>query len=105
MQEQGSETSLLAGLLLACLLSWLAVGKSLHVSAAQECFYGNSSTHRTVDVQGRERYFHGVNVVVKGPPWIPRVDEFDPQWSFAEDDMKLLQQWGMNGIRWVHTTY
>ena len=55
--------------------------------------------NRVVDASGRERYFHGVNVVVKGPPWIPKVDTFDPDWSFSKDDMQALQKLGLNGIR------
>ena len=58
---------------------------------------------RVVDAMGRERYFHGVNVVVKGPPWIPIVDKFDPDWSFSTKDMEALQQLGLNGIRYVVT--
>ena len=55
--------------------------------------------NRVVDAMGRERYFHGVNVVVKGPPWIPVMDRFDPDWSFSTKDMETLQQLGLNGIR------
>ncbi len=55
-----------------------------------------------MDGEQRERYFHGVNVVVKGPPWMPKVEgEFDPFWSFVDADMALLQENGLNGIRWV----
>ena len=63
------------------------------------CIHVNTTTHRLVDGYNRERYFHGVNVVVKGPPWIPRQDKFDPYWSFVEEDMQLLQEWGLNAIR------
>ena len=63
------------------------------------CIHVNTSTHRLVDGYGRERYFHGVNVVVKGPPWIPRQDVFNPYWSFVEADMQLLHDWGLNAIR------
>ena len=63
------------------------------------CIHVNTTTHRLVDGDNRERYFHGVNVVVKGPPWIPRQDKFDPYWSFVEEDMQLLQEWGLNAIR------
>ncbi|XP_065883588.1 endoglycoceramidase-like isoform X2 [Dysidea avara] len=55
--------------------------------------------NRVVDASDRERYFHGVNVVVKGPPWIPIVDKFDPDWSFSKEDMQALQKLGLNGIR------
>ena len=54
---------------------------------------------RMTDRLGRERYFHGLNVVVKGPPWIPRTDRFDPKWSFAEKDMEVLRSLGLNAIR------
>ena len=67
----------------------------------QECFNVNTTTHQFVDYQGRERYFHGVNVVVKGPPWIPHIDTFDPQWSFSKKDMEILESLGMNAIRYV----
>jgi len=30
---------------------------------------------------GRERIFHGVNVVFKGEPWLPQMQGFDPQLS------------------------
>ena len=63
------------------------------------CIHVNTTTHRLVDGYNRERYFHGLNVVVKGPPWIPRQDKFDPYWSFVEEDMQLLQAWGLNAIR------
>lgn len=68
-------------------------------SQALECFNVNTATHRQVDVFGRERYFHGVNVVFKGPPWIPRTDGFDSRWSFSEKDMEYLAALGLNAIR------
>jgi len=61
--------------------------------------------NRVVDASGRERYFHGVNVVVKGPPWIPNVDKFDPDWSFSKEDMQALQKLGLNGIRCAIQNY
>ena len=36
------------------------------------------------------RYYHGVNVVYKSPPYLPIFDHFDPQLSFSEQDMKYL---------------
>ena len=66
-----------------------------------ECLHVNTSTHRIVDTEGRERYFHGVNVVVKGPPWLPELQEFDPLKSFVEKDMQTLQALGLNAIRSV----
>lgn len=62
----------------------------------------NTTTHHIIDQQGRERFFHGMNVVVKGPPWLPRTDAFHPTWSFVEKDMATLQELGLNIIRSIH---
>lgn len=67
---------------------------------SQECYNVNTSTHRIVDKYGRERYFHGINVVVKGPPWIPRTDAFHPTSSFVDKDMEMLQDLGLNAVRY-----
>lgn len=56
-------------------------------------------TQRLVDEHFREVFFHGVNVVVKGFPWIPVTDHFDPETSFSTKDMETLQMLGLNGIR------
>lgn len=64
------------------------------------CLFVNTSTNHLRDSFQRERYFHGVNVVVKGPPWMPHTEgQFDPFWSFVEEDMQLLRENGLNGIR------
>lgn len=57
------------------------------------------STQRLVDESFREVFFHGVNVVVKGFPWIPDTDEWSPLYSFSEKDMQTLQDLGLNCIR------
>jgi endoglycosylceramidase len=65
----------------------------------------DSSERRFVDAHGRERVFHGTNVVVKGPPWLPRLDEFDPLTSLVEKDFEHLQEVGINllrlGVMWA----
>ena len=66
-----------------------------------DCLHVNTTTHRIVDSEGRERYFHGVNVVVKGPPWLPELQTFDPLTSFVEKDMQTLQELGLNAIRYA----
>lgn len=73
----------------------------IQVLGAPDILQVNPTTHRIIDGMGRERYFHGANVIVKGPPWLPRTDKFDPHWSFSEEDMKLMQSWGLNAIRQV----
>lgn len=76
--------------------------QSFPSKSGAECLHVNTSTHRLVDGYHRERYFHGVNVVVKGPPWIPRTEGgFDPFHSFVEEDMQLLHENGLNGIRYT----
>ena len=56
-------------------------------------------TLKLVDEHFREVYFHGVNVVVKGFPWVPDINEFNPLTSFAEKDMQTLEDLGLNSIR------
>ena len=38
----------------------------------------DAERQRLVDAHGNERLFHGVNVVSKAPPYLPRTDRFDP---------------------------
>lgn len=59
----------------------------------------NTETHRIEDADGRERVFHGTNVVFKGPPYYPPTAAFDPFLSLAEQDLQLLSSMGYNSIR------
>jgi endoglycosylceramidase len=59
----------------------------------------NPDTRYFVDELGRSRLFHGLNVVVKGTPFIPITDHFDPQMSVSAEDIANLQTWGFNFIR------
>ncbi len=52
-----------------------------------------------VDSDGRERLFHGTNIVVKGPPYHPEVNFFDAQNSLCDEDMALMKSMGYNVIR------
>lgn len=52
-----------------------------------------------IDSDGRERIFHGVNSVVKGPPWVPETRYFHVNYSMTEHDMQILSSMGMNVIR------
>ena len=65
--------------------------------APNECFDVVAS--KMTDHLGRERYFHGMNVVVKKAPWLPSTDHFDPKMSFVEKDMEVFQSLGLNTIR------
>ncbi|CAL1129550.1 unnamed protein product [Cladocopium goreaui] len=54
---------------------------------------------RFVDEFGRETFFHGSNAVVKGPPWIPSRDGFDPLTSLTAKDFELMKAAGLNVLR------
>ena len=42
---------------------------------------------------------HGVNVVFKQEPFIPDLENFHPQNSLTERDIKDLKKWGINFVR------
>ena len=52
-----------------------------------------------VDSDGRQRFFHGINAVVKGPPWIPSVEGFNANTSLSQHDFSLLAGMGLNLVR------
>ena len=58
---------------------------------------------------GRYSIFHGVNVVVKLPPYIPDTENFDPYFSFTDEDITILKRLGINlvrlGIIWESIEY
>jgi hypothetical protein len=60
---------------------------------------GIKGFRRFVDEHGRERILHGVNVVVKGPPWMPATDKFDANTSLVAEDLAFLKSLGVNVIR------
>lgn len=94
-----------------------------HLAAAT--IHVNTNTSMLLDAFGRERYFHGVNVVYKAVraaavplvwqpcsrrcdaacvcveqfPWHPQLDEWNPRWSLVAEDMQYMQRWGFNGVR------
>ena len=70
---------------------------SLTGRLADGILHVNPETHRILDAEGRERYFHGVNVVVKQFPWIPEGNVY----PFNETDMRRLQDMGLNSLRLV----
>ena len=51
------------------------------------------------DEVGRERYFHGTNIVYKEHPFHPSLSGFDSQTSFVDEDMDLLRSMGHSSIR------
>ena len=73
------------------------------------CFsFDSTKTFVRLD-DGRYSIFHGVNVVVKLPPYIPDTDKFDPYFSFTDEDIAILKRLGINlvrlGIIWESIEY
>jgi endoglycosylceramidase len=60
----------------------------------------NTTTRMLTDPSGRERIFHGVNVVYKLAPYHPPLlSGFQPQLSFGDKDVEFLVQNGFNMVR------
>ena len=51
------------------------------------------------DEAGRARIFHGFNVVVKKPDYLPIQDKFDFDMSISTEDLEYLRDWGAKIIR------
>ena len=60
---------------------------------------GEDSDFNFYDAFGRARFFRGVNVVYKDPPFVPTMDTFHSNLSFVEEDADLLASMGINLIR------
>ena len=58
-------------------------------------------THRFIlDNYGRYSIFHGGNVVVKLPPYLPTLDVFDYQYSLnTKEDLETMKRLGFNSVR------
>jgi endoglycosylceramidase len=73
----------------------------------KEIFTVNTETNQIIDEQGRERYFHGLNIMFKIPPYIPDTKNWNIKTSLTEKDMKYIQSWGYNvvrlGVMWAGT--
>jgi endoglycosylceramidase len=52
-----------------------------------------------VDEAGRVTVFHGVNVVVKLPPYLPNTENWDPFYSLNDDDILYFKKFGFNLVR------
>ena len=76
--------------LVALVLISLSLGAPIRVDQA---------TNQFVDDRGRQRFFRGLNVVVKHEPFLPVYDHFDVSQSFSEEDYKLWKKWGFNIVR------
>ena len=73
---------------------------SAAVSAAASSKYTIDPATRTFrDEAGRARIFHGQNVVVKIPDYLPIEDKFDFDMSISTEDLEYLRDWGTKIIR------
>ena len=53
-----------------------------------------------LDNYGRYSIFHGTNVVIKLPPYLPEFDKFDPYMSLnTEYDLETMKRLGFNNVR------
>ena len=73
------------------------------------CYYFDSTNTFIRLDDDRYAIFHGVNVVVKLPPFIPDTEKFDPYFSFTDEDIQILKRLGINlvrlGIIWESIEY
>jgi len=75
------------------------VSKEVLAGLGKSQFLVDSEKNKIVDRGGRERFFHGTNVVYKADPFIPFTDHFDAKESFSVEDADLVASMGFNTIR------
>ena len=79
---------------------WAVLFAAVLAAAASGGFIRSDAERGFVDSAGRQRVFHGVNVVFKFPPWLPPTGpQWDPFMSLNDRDFAQLQAWGFNFIR------
>lgn len=59
----------------------------------------DTTTRHFKDENNRTMIYHGVNVVVKLPPYLPITDKFDPFISLSKEDIILMKKFGFNLVR------
>lgn len=69
------------------------------LSAQQLKWHINPIDSKMQDEFGRYRVTHGLNVVYKEKPFLPRRSEFNFNDSLVKEDFDNLQEWGFNSIR------
>ena len=72
----------------------------LAFATAINSFSIDSTKSFILDNEGRYSVFHGVNVIIKLPPYLPDLDKFDPLNSLnTEYDLKTMKKMGFNMVR------
>ncbi|CAO3574814.1 unnamed protein product [Mortierella alpina] len=59
----------------------------------------DQATQHFIDAQGRTRFFHGTNMVMKHFPWHHDVEKFVPSWSIVDKDIEVMKALNINSIR------
>lgn len=67
--------------------------------AVSRIFKIDKTSKHFIDDNKRVTIFHGVNVVVKLPPFIPETDKFDPFFSLSDEDINYFKKFGFNLVR------
>ena len=79
------------------ILSFLII---LQIIELFSTFSIDSTKRFILDNYGRYTIFHGGNVVVKLPPYLPTTDEFDYQMSInTPHDLETMKRLGFNSVR------
>jgi len=75
------------------------------IVACCHAYHVDTDSKLIVDDLGRSRIFHGVNAVVKIPPFVPSTKSFTYDMSLNDQDIAYMKKWGMNvvrlGVMWV----
>ena len=79
-------------------LPWVYASARPYTQDASLLININPERQQFIDSLGRERFFHGTNIVVKEPPYHPKTTGHD-HGTFSEEDMMFLQSLGLNSVR------
>jgi hypothetical protein len=78
----------------------VALGVADHEQRSDNCCVKvDTTTRQLVDIYGRARIFHGINVVYKSYPYHPQNSSFDPEFSLAAEDIAFLAESGFTVVR------
>jgi endoglycosylceramidase len=82
------------------IMTWrVAAAAAVLACCAAAAAISVNERQRLVDGAGREVFFHGANMVAKGPPYLPERRRFNAETSFVAQDMALFQALGLNAVR------
>ena len=77
----------------------IASASIAHAASTSQTYAIDPDLKSFVDEQGRSRIFHGFNVVVKKPDYIPVEDHFDFDMSVSTEDLEYMRDWGTKIVR------